>query len=48
MGLFSSSPPKRKRSSLRRLIVLPVYALAAGALGVAGLMVYYTVIFPIR
>ena len=46
MGLFSSSPPKRKRSSLRRLIVLPVYALAAGALGVAGLMIYYSVIYP--
>ena len=46
MGLFSSSPPKRKRSSLRRLIVLPVYALAAGTLGVAGLMIYYSVIYP--
>ena len=46
MGLFSSSPPKRKRSPLRRLIVLPLYALAAGAVGIGGLMVYYSVIYP--
>ena len=46
MGLFSSSPPKRKRSSLRRLIMLPLYVLAAGAAGVAGLMIYYSVIYP--
>ena len=46
MGLFSSSPPKRKRSSLRRLIFLPLYVLAAGGAGVAGLMIYYSVIYP--
>ncbi len=46
MGLFSSSPPKRKRSSLRRLLVLPLYALAAGGVGVAALMIYYSVIYP--
>ena len=46
MGLFSSSPPKRKRSSLRRLILLPLYVLAAGGAGVAGLMIYYSVIYP--
>ena len=36
MGLFSSPPPKRKRSPLKRLFLLPLYALAAGGVGVAG------------
>ena len=46
MGLFSSSPPKRKRSSLRRMILLPLYALAAAGAGVGGLLIYYSVIYP--
>ena len=46
MGLFSSSPPKRKRSPFRRLILLPLYVVAAGGAGVAGLMLYYSVIYP--
>ena len=46
MGLFSSSQPKRKGSPLRRLFVLPLYALAAAGVGVGGLMVYYSVIYP--
>jgi penicillin-binding protein 1A len=46
MGLFSSPPPKRKGSPLRRLFVLPLYGLAAAGLGVGGLMVYYSVIYP--
>src|SRR6185312_14483749 len=39
-------PPKRKRSSLKRLFLLPLYAVAAAGAGVAGLMVYYSVIYP--
>ena len=46
MGLFSSPPPKRKRSSLKRLFLLPFYVLAAGGFGVAALMIYYSVIYP--
>ena len=46
MGLFSSPPPKRKRSSLKRLFLLPLYVVAAGGAGVAGLMIYYSVIYP--
>jgi penicillin-binding protein 1A len=47
MGLFTSSPRKPKRSSLKRLaIVAPIYALAGGLVGIAGLMVYYSVIYP--
>lgn len=47
MGLFSSSPPPRKRSSLKRLaLVAPLYALAASVAGITALMVYYSVIYP--
>jgi penicillin-binding protein 1A len=46
MGLFSSPPPKRKRSSLKRLFLLPFYVLGAGGFGVAALMIYYSVIYP--
>lgn len=46
MGLFSS-PPKPKRSSLKRLaIVAPIYALAGTVAGIVGLMIYYSVIYP--
>jgi penicillin-binding protein 1A len=44
MGLFSPSPPKR--SLLRRLLLAPLYLAAAGGVGVALMMVYYSVIYP--
>ena len=45
MGLFTSSPRKPKRSSLKRLaIVAPIYALAGGLAGIVGLMVVSAVV----
>jgi penicillin-binding protein 1A len=47
MGLIFSSPPKRKRWSLRRILVLsPFYVLAAGGAAVALSLAYYSVIYP--
>lgn len=46
MGLLSSSPTQPQRSSLRRLLALPLAAAAAGATAIAALMIYYSVIYP--
>ncbi len=45
MGLMSSSQPQPKRS-MRRLLIVPVAALAAGATAIAAMMIYYTAIYP--
>lgn len=46
MGLFSSSA-KPKRSSMKRvLLVAPLYGLAFAIASIAGLMIYYSVIYP--
>lgn len=45
MGLMSSSQPQPKRP-LRRLLIVPVAALAAGATAIAAMMIYYTAIYP--
>lgn len=46
MGLLSSSPSQPKRSSLGRLLLVPLAAIAAGSAAIAALMIYYTVIYP--
>lgn len=46
MGLLATSPSQSKRSTLSRLLLVPLGVATAAAIGIAGLMIYYSVIYP--
>ena len=46
MGLLATSPSQSKRSTLSRLLLVPLSVATAAAIGIAGLMIYYSVIYP--